>query len=205
MYHNLILSSLLGAVIMAVVGCSQPRTESVEHTDEYGYLENYERRVDTYAKEGLYTRTSSKGVRVEEAFYRNDTLHGQRILFYASGDTSTVETYQAGSFEGPFRTFHENGQVKQSGQYIGNVMQGPWTAYYDNGQIREIVQFVDGDENGPFSEYYPNGQLKAEGQYLEGDYEHGELKMYDEAGELIRKMDCNRGRCQTTWKADGQP
>ena len=46
---------------------------------------------------------------------------------------------------------------------------------------------------------YKNGKTKATGTYLEGDNEHGELKLFDENGELTKKMNCNRGACRTTW------
>lgn len=63
----------------------------------------------------------------------------------------------------------------------------------------EEVMFADNEENGPFTEYHKNGSLKAEGNYLNGDNEHGLLKLYNEEGELVRKMQCDSGICQTTW------
>ena len=83
-------------------------------------------------------------------------------------------------------------------------MTGKWKGYYDNGALKEEVIFVNNQENGPFIEYYPNGKLKAEGTYLEGDYEQGELKLYNESGELIRRMNCEKGVCKTVWKAEGE-
>ena len=53
-------------------------------------------------------------------------------------------------------------------------------------------------------EYFRNGNLKAEGSYLDGDNEHGLLKLYDETGRLIRKMECEQGVCRTFWRA-GEP
>ncbi|RMF04031.1 MAG: toxin-antitoxin system YwqK family antitoxin [Bacteroidetes bacterium] len=184
-------------------GCSQPRTEKVERTDEYGYLESYERRLEDFAKEGLYRKMKPDGTVVEEAYYRHDTLHGIRILYHDNGDTSVVEHYHAGRFDGPYRRYHENGKLQQVGQYEDNALAGVWTTYYANGQVREVVNFANNQENGPFVEYYPNGQLKAEGQYLDGDNEDGELKLYNEAGKLVRIMDCDKGRCKTRWKAEG--
>ena len=43
---------------------------------------------------------------------------------------------------------------------------------------------------------------KAEGTYIDGDNEQGELKLYDEQGELEKIMQCERGICHTTWKKE---
>ena len=81
-------------------------------------------------------------------------------------------------------------------------MTGKWKKYYESGALFEEVTFSDNKENGPFIEYYENGNLKAEGEYLEGDNEHGLLSLYNEKGELERKMECQKGICKTIWKAD---
>jgi antitoxin component YwqK of YwqJK toxin-antitoxin module len=202
MVYRTLVCFLPLALLLFSASCSQPRTEAVERTDEYGYIEKFERRLEDFAKEGSYRKLKADGTLVEEAQYRHDTLDGSRILYYDNGDTSIVENYRSGQFDGPYRRYHENGQLQQAGQYAHNELVGEWTSYYDNGQIREIVQFKNNLENGPFIEYYPNGKLKAEGQYLDGDNEHGELKLYNESGTLIRTMKCERGRCQTTWAAN---
>ena len=59
--------------------------------------------------------------------------------------------------------------------------------------------FVNNDENGPFREYYKNGNIKAEGTYINGPNEQGELKEYNEDGELIKIMSCTNGICNTIW------
>ena len=169
----------------------------MEAQDEYGYTEKYFRRSSDYAKEGWYQRFDTQNRKVEEAYYLHDTLDGMRILYYNSGDTMSVETYRKGAFEGPFRAYHENGKKKAEGNYAANAMSGVWLSYYTDGALKESVTFRDNAENGPFKEYHPNGKIKAEGSYLDGDNEHGELKIYDENGELLRTMICNRGVCRT--------
>ena len=81
-------------------------------------------------------------------------------------------------------------------------MQGIWKKYYESGKLMESVTMRDNEENGPFVEYWENGNLKAEGAYLDGDNEDGELKLYDEHGELEKTMQCERGMCYTTWKKE---
>ncbi|MDX1665636.1 MAG: toxin-antitoxin system YwqK family antitoxin [Saprospiraceae bacterium] len=187
-------------------GCAEhtPSTEQVTYTDRYGYVERYHRRVSDYAKEGKYERFTPEGHRIEEANYRNDTLHGPRVLYYESGDSQIVEYYHMGEFEGPYKTFYPKGQVNLTGQYRDNAMSGEWKRYYRGGELMEVVTFEKNMENGPFREYYENGNLKAEGRYLEGDNEHGMLKLYDEEGALVRKMNCDKGICRTLWLAENE-
>jgi antitoxin component YwqK of YwqJK toxin-antitoxin module len=176
--------------------------EVVEQVDDYGYTERFQRRIADGVREGRYQRIGPVGIVEEEAFYVADTLHGARILFYSSGDTLSIEHYQRGDFEGPYRQYYENGQLQLAGQYEANKATGKWYQYYDSGELMEIVTFEDNVENGPFVEYFRNGNLKAEGSYLDGDNEHGLLKLYDETGMLIRKMECEQGVCRTIWRAE---
>lgn len=177
--------------------------EMVSTTDEYGNMVEYSRRKSDFAKQGRYAVANERGQLLELAHYKNDTLHGVRVLFYeATGDTQIVENYSQGLFEGPYRTYHINGILEQEGLYIASVMDGTWIRYYDTGELQEEVVFRDNNENGPFKEYYENGNLRAEGYYKDGDNEDGSLKLYNEEGELIRTMNCVKGICKTIWKKE---
>lgn len=176
--------------------------EIVEKTDSYGNIERYSRRVEDYAKEGSYSLISPEGNVLITAEYRNDTLHGTRVLYYENGDTQIVEQYEHGLFAGPYRAYYEGGRLELVGTYVANTMEGWWKRYYPSGQLMEEVSFQDNEENGPFSEYHENGNLKAKGYYKDGDNEHGMLELYDEQGELTRRMNCERGVCRTIWEKD---
>lgn len=179
-----------------------PGLEVVELKNEFGQLEKIQRRIADGARHGRYLRIGPEGVVIEEAYYQNDTLDGPRTLFFAGGDTLSVEHYDMGIFQGEFRQYYESGQLQLKGMYVDNEMTGKWRQYYENGQLMEVVTFEGNLENGPFIEYHPNGNLKAEGNYFNGDYEHGLLKLYNEQGELVRKMNCQEGVCRTIWKAE---
>jgi len=215
------LQILLFVALLLIAGCvgdnretpavaSRPAAvsaglELVEQTDGFGYLVRYQRRIADGVRQGRYQRIGPAGVLREEAYYLADTLHGPRVLFHPSGDTLSIEHYHRGAFEGPYRQYYENGELQLAGQYQNNEVSGKWHQYYDSGELMEIVTFEHNVEKGPFVEYYRNGNLKAEGAYLDGDYEHGLLKLYDESGALVRKMDCEQGVCRTIWQAeDGQ-
>jgi antitoxin component YwqK of YwqJK toxin-antitoxin module len=181
----------------ACTGPAGPETEPREHRDDYGNVIRYHTLQGTDIREGLLERRNPEGVIIEMAHYRNDTLDGQRVLFYDSGDTMVVEHYVQGLFDGPFRAYHERGTAKTIGQYVQNNIIGQWRSFYADGTLREEVTFENNAEHGPFKEYHPNGRLKAEGFYRDGDNEDGELRLYDEQGRLLRIMQCQLGRCKT--------
>jgi len=176
--------------------------EKIEMTDDFGNLEVFARRKSNYAREGLYTKKSPQGAVIEHAYFENDTLDGPRVLYYEQGDTQIVENYQKGVYIGSYRFYYPSGQLQQEGRYENNQMTGSWNQYFENGQLKETVRFENNQENGPFTEYYENGNLKAEGEFKNGAYEQGELKLYNEAGKLVRIMNCEQGICHTQWVAE---
>lgn len=183
--------------------------EIIKVKDDNGnIIEKYAINKESKKKNGTYYRYFKNNQIDEIANYTDGLLDGQRVIFYKSGDTMTVEMYQADKFEGIYRTYHKNGQLESEGKYYNNVMSKKWNYYYDNGQLKEMVTFEHNAENGPFVEYHKNGKLKAKGTYKTTDFnddankEHGLLELFDENGELEKKMECELGRCKTIWKKE---
>jgi antitoxin component YwqK of YwqJK toxin-antitoxin module len=169
--------------------------------DQGNIVEEYEIVRETGKKHGEYRKFSSARL-IETAHFVNDTLDGLRTIFDREGNKEIEETYVMGIYQGPYLTFYPNGQVKLDGSYLDGTMHGIWKKHYESGKLMERVTMHDNQENGPFVEYWENGNLKAEGTYLDGDNEDGELKLYDERGELEKTMNCERGICHTTWKKE---
>jgi antitoxin component YwqK of YwqJK toxin-antitoxin module len=169
-------------------------------------LERFERDKKNFAKEGRYQKLSAEGKLLEEANYHLDVLEGERRYFYPNGNVESLENYKNGKLHGKYRKFLENGNVRLEQDFEDGVMQGLSVRYYPNGAIEERVTMKNNEEDGPFQEFYENGKLKTEGTYapFEGEsaLEQGELKEYDESGQLIRIADCVNGRCSTRWKKD---
>lgn len=188
--------------MIAITGCKE-HTEVLEVVDEEGSVSE-KITIDKVSRqrEGLYQGFYPSGQLKEEATYANDTLNGSRTLYYESGSKKVEENYVLGYFHGPFVSYYENGQVNVHGSYLQSEMDGKWTRYYETGELMETTEFRNNEENGPFEEYYKNGRMKAKGMYVNGPYEHGELLLYDEDGELVKKMDCNNGACTTTWQRE---
>ena len=177
--------------------------ETVETKEDDGSMIRYSRKKDNFAKHGLFTRFNENNQKIEEANYQNDTLHGQRQLYHESGELKIVENHQNGDFEGDYQIFYKNGQVKFEAVYTKGVMSGKGKSYYEDGQLKEVVTFKNNEENGPFEEFHPNGKIKARGNYIDGDNEDGLLELFDENGELIKKMQCTHGICRTSWTKEG--
>ena len=143
------------------------------------------------------------GTLYEEATYKADTLEGKRTIYYKNGNPEIIENYKRGVLSGTYQTFYEEGGNDIVGEYDNGVMTGVWKRHYPSGQVMELVTFSDNLENGPFTEFHENGKLKAEGQYAGGNREQGLLKLYDENGELYKRMECDDGICRTVWTRPG--
>lgn len=190
--------------VCTLMACSSD-LETVESKDELGYTIKFTRSKKDFSKQGVYTKLFPNGGLYEQANYVNDTLHGERKLFYENGNIEVLENYNMGKFISPYKSYFENGNLQQEGFYENNIAVGEWKKYYGNNQLMEVVTLVENEENGPFKEFYENGNKKAEGEYKGFDTdmnrprEHGLLLMYDESGTLTRKMNCNMGICRTIW------
>ncbi len=179
--------------------------EVVEVKNEAGQLvEKYQRSVESNMRHGSYEAFDEKGNIIESSVFQNDTLHGERIIYFENGQPQYIEQYKNGQFDDLYNSFYESGQLKLEGKYTNGAMNGEWKGYHENGQLKEVVLFENNNENGPFVEYHANGKLAAEGTYLNGDKEHGELKLYDKTGELYKTMNCDEGLCRTTWLREDQ-
>lgn len=174
--------------------------ETVDVTNPSGILtERFTQNKKTKQKEGKLIRFFEDGAILEESNYQNDILNGERKIYYENGQLQFLEKYKEGNFDGLYQAYYNNGQVELEGNYINGSMNGLWTRFYETGEKMEVVAFENNEENGPFTEYHTNGQLKAKGAYQNGDNEHGELQLFNETGALIKKMNCENGRCKTTW------
>ena len=177
--------------------------ETVEKKDESGKLsEKFTVNKTTKKKEGEYFAFFPDGQKREESFYLNDSLNGERKLYYENGQLANITTHANGMFEGKYQKYSEAGKLLNEGLYVNNEMSGVWKKWYDTGELEEEVTFVANLENGPFKEYFKNGKLKTEGVYVEGDNEQGELKIFDENGELVKRMYCEFGICAETWSKE---
>ncbi len=199
------MKNIVWLFLLGTLACSS-NIKTIEVKNDNGIvIERYEQNIKTEQKDGKSEFFGNDGSLLESAFYKNGILEGKRILYHENGEIQAVEQYSNGIFVDLYQAFYENKQLELEGKYIDGKMDGEWKRYYDSGELMEIVTFVGNEENGPFVEYYKNGKTKAAGAYLDGDNEHGELKLFNEGGELIKKMNCEKGICRTSWtKEEGE-
>lgn len=209
MYYKIFFLVVISSMMM--LSCTSDN-ELHKVMDEGGHLiEEYTRNKEDFSKQGLYKKFYPNGGPVMEmAYFVNDTMNGEFVRFYETGDTATVAMMKEGLYDGPFREYYKGNKIMQSYQYVDNKIKGSFKEYYESGALKGELNFLDNKEDGPFVEYHENGKKSFEGTYNNGN-ETGELLKYDENGELIRKMDCKlemkAGQqvkiCETTWKKEG--
>jgi len=203
---NIIFSIFTACLLLS---CSDSYELVNKYDDQQRLSESFQIDKKSGLMEGTYTKYFPNGKVEQLAEYKRNKLDGQRVLFYENGDTLIIETYENAEYQGVYKSFYADGVLESVGQYSEGAMNGQWKFYYDNKQLKEEVGFVNNEEDGPFVEYHKNGKLKAKGTYKtteenidSSNREHGPLEMYDEEGELFKKMDCVLGVCRTTWSRD---
>lgn len=199
---RLTIFSLIVGILMS---CSNPYEEIITKDDDGNPVSSYTVRKEDGVKEGLY-QLFINGKLSEEGKYKDGKQDDVRTLFYESGKKQVEEMYNDGNLVSK-KTYFEDGKLQSEGQYDEAItMTGEWTYYYQNGKLKETVHFKNNVEDGVFTEYYENGNKKAEGTYIPVSFgveieglEDGELKEYDEKGQLVTKKQCELGRCKTVW------
>lgn len=205
MMVRLTVFSLIVGILMS---CSSPYEEVSTKDDDGNLVSSYTIRKEDGVKEGVY-QLFINGKLSEKGEYKEGKQEGSRTLFYESGKVQVEEMYNNGRIISK-KTYFDNGELESEGQYDENItMSGEWKYYYQNGKMKEKVNFNNNVEDGVFVEYHENGNLKTEGTYVPVTFgveveglESGELKEYDENGQLVAKKQCEEGRCKTVWTAE---
>ncbi len=167
--------------------------------DEGNIVEKYQVNKEGN-KDGISMTYFSSGELETEEHYIDGKLDGIRTIFFKSGNKEIIENYKNHVIDGPYQVFYESGKLSVEVNYIDGKMEGILKRYFETGDLMEEITMSNNAENGPFKEYYQNGKIQWQGEYLNGENEFGELKQFDEQGELIKKMMCDSfAVCQTIW------
>lgn len=194
--------------VSILMSCEEPFEEIITKDEDGNIKSKYTVRKEDGLKQGVY-ELHYEGKLYEEGVFSNGKQDGIRTIFYPNGKRQVEEFYDNGDLTAK-KEYYENGTLKTEGQYDEAVtMSGEWNFYYENGKIKESVNFKNSVEDGAFKEYYENGNIKAEGTYIPVSFgveteglEQGELKEYNEAGELVTKKMCESGKCKTIWELE---
>lgn len=191
---------LIPVLSLCLLAACQKISEKTVIDPDLGYQTVYTITSGDTIYNGPYRKTDGDGKLLESGHYRAGELHGIRELYYPDGKVKVRERYVNGRIDDLYEYFHPNGKIELQGYYVNGEMYGLWKKYSPEGELIEKVTMAKNEEMGPFVEFHPNGKIQAEGTYLHGANEDGELKLYDESGELYKKMWCDSGICRTQWE-----
>jgi antitoxin component YwqK of YwqJK toxin-antitoxin module len=191
---------LATALCLLLISCDTTQFIEIKNTDGEITESFYQKEDGTL--HGLKSTYLDNKLYSEETFV-DGKMNGIRKIFYGTGEVEIEENYTNDVLTGLVKTFYPSGVLKQEASYKDGVLEGMIKSFYDSGKIKEEVTFVNNEENGPFKEFHENGQLSWEGNYINGDNEIGVISNYDEAGTLIKKMQCDTfmgfSKCKTIW------
>lgn len=88
-------------------------------------------------------RTQIKG---HEGMYVDFMRQGKWVFYDFYGDTASIEYYDKGLLNGPFRLFN-NGTIERSGAFKDGVPDGEWLTYNRSGKVtwQEVYDASEGD------------------------------------------------------------
>lgn len=115
-----------------------------------------------YAQDAHWIYYYSSGAVKDEAYYKNEQLHGPWKTFYESGNLAIEGYFNEGLYTGEWKLYYENGALKARGFFDDSdqkLYDGYCIYYYHNGQKMSEGPFIDGLEHGFWKMYYPSGQI----------------------------------------------
>lgn len=96
--------------------------------------------------------------------------------------------YNHGLREGKFRTYYlESGELQFDNSFVNDKLQGIQKAYSKSGILLWVANYTNGIKTGKETKYYPNGSIKAELNYTDEGELEGNIKVYDEQGNLLKQ------------------
>jgi len=175
----------------------------VKYGPDSTFKQEYQINKTNNQKHGWYKEYDKEGHLLVERTYVENRAEGIEKSYYITGELESEMQQKKGMYDGNFKYYYEDGTLKQEGTFVQDKMEGLIKTYYSDGTLKEEVTLVANLTQGPFKEYNENGTLKTEGGYTSKNdreaLEEGELKKYDENGELIEKMICREGQCCRIW------
>ncbi len=198
-------------IVILVMSACKEAIEVVEIHNENGQItEKFEMRKHDNIRHGFHETYDTLGNLIGKKSYQNGKIQGKAYFYYDNGQVYEEENYENGLIVGEVRSYYKTGEIQVKKPYIirdsSSVLEGTFYSYYKNGNVKVEATMVDSEENGPFIEYYENGKIQAKGSRKEdpkfGPRDHGLLELYDKEGKLIKKMDCEMGRCSTIFQVD---
>ncbi len=116
----------------------------MEENYKDGLLNGYVRQYTSYQK------------KIMEAFYVDDTLHGDYFEWHENGIPKVIGHYDKGLFDGKWEFFDENGlKLGEGNFYKGDGVQKSW---YPNGAMQKIIHYKNNRKEGLEQEFSLEGK-----------------------------------------------
>lgn len=98
---------------------------------------------------GLVIHFSPNGVKIEETYYRNDTLDGLSKIYSNDGTLRTEKCYKDGRLHGKSKLYSISGKLEEEQEYVEGVETGIYRRFSkSSGRIVEESFFINGIEQG---------------------------------------------------------
>lgn len=160
--------------------------------------------------EGVNRAWNSEGKLIAEIPYHKGVLEGEALYYHDNGKIWKRADYQGGLLSGTQEIYLEDGSLFQTTTYVAGKKEGTATRYWPSGQIAYEELYCDGRlEQGRYLDI--SGTLvstveKGRGEralfgkealhelhtYKNGEQE-GEVRIFDDQGQLIRLYTCKSG------------
>ncbi|MFA5573866.1 MAG: hypothetical protein WC994_02300 [Brumimicrobium sp.] len=106
-------------------------------------------------KDSIWTNFTPNGFFSSEESYKNDKLHGKKIVYYGEEVTITkrklklrVDNYNEGQLDGESVEYYPDGKVKYKVTYKNNKKVGKAFLYHPNGQVEVEEYWKEGKKHG---------------------------------------------------------
>lgn len=194
-------------------------TENVETRWPNGNVKEQGTRVDG-KKEGVWKTWYESGQPHKTAEYKNGELHGTMKSYYPSGKLFELEEYKDGKLHGRRAEFYKNGRARFDWKFAdGKPVARERKMYYDNGVLKMLIvrlddkgdrhrqtsyhkngrkqsemELVKGWKVGTWTRWHSNGRVWIVVHYNDKHKEHGETRIWDRKGRLVRVEHWENGK-----------
>lgn len=148
----------------------------------------------SYAEVNRVAKLSDKTVKNNVVY-----LKGEKTPFSGKIQDGGIEQeYRNGIKNGIFKgKIQINGKdYLYEGKYVEGIKDGIWTLKYLNGKKRAVVEYSYDKPVNKWKYYYENGQLESEETFDKSGVLSGEVAVYDEEGNVLKKANYLNGFLQ---------
>lgn len=139
-----------------------------------------------------------------EGTYKQDSLDGSYVEYFANGKIRLKEYYNFGTKIGKHIEYHDNGNIAFEKNYTDGVLDSVWSQYYNTGKLREEILYNKGEKQSVIiNEWFDNGKLMNTTSYVYINCErtlNGPTLEYYESGNVKHRSYYTNGKPDGIWE-----